>query len=349
MAAQIDRELQKVLMAKIRTVEKVMDSVVVGHRIAKRLMLLALACGGNGLLEAVPGVAKTKLAKTLRACLGVLFARIQLTADVRVSDIIGFKVFNPRTGEFEFHEGPIMGVFLLLADEINRAPEQTQSALLEALEEHTITVDGETHNLDEMFAILTQNPGDQKGTFELLEALKDRLIFSLMMDHVSEGDETEMLRRAVRDDRQLAEIEPVMTKEEIIQLRQEVTKVALSTSRSVRNYVVRLVRATRPDDKAFATLHGNAAKELVQMIRYGGSPRAMIACLYMAAARAYLSGRDYVDYHDVQQVFLYTIRHRIGLTQEAVFEKFSVDDFARQVLTLVPTNADSPKAKAEAA
>jgi MoxR-like ATPase len=342
----LDRELQRHLNRGVRKLLATLDTVITGHKIPKRLVVLALAANGHFLVDGVPGLGKTTLAKILQAALGAGFARVQHTVDLKPSDILGTRVYNPRTGKFKYRKGPIVGPNILVADEISRALQMTQSAWLQALDEGFITIDGVRHDLAAPFLVLgTTNPQGSEGVLPLLEPLLDRFLFSVLMDYVSEDEETEMLlRRKVHDGRHLHElVQPAMTLADVKALQGQVKLVVDNVSPAMANYVVRLCRAMRPQDKSFAAINGADAEALRHKIHTGPSPRREIATLHAAGAMAYLKGRQCIDYPDVQKVIGYTVRHGIVLTNEGQLmtqEGFSVDRFVKDVVSRVPLSRD---------
>jgi MoxR-like ATPase len=264
----------------------------VGKAGAIDLLLIALLCEGHVLLEDVPGVGKTMLAKSLARTLGCSFRRIQCTPDLLPSDITGVAIFNQKRGDFEFRPGPVFAN-ILLADEINRATPRTQSALLEAMEERQVTAEGETRLLPRPFLVLaTQNPVELEGTFPLPEAQLDRFLLRLRLGYPSEQEEAAIVRRFA-DAEPLAELQPVVQAEEILALSGAAQRVHLSEP--VLDYAVRLVRATRDHPDA----------------ELGASPRATLALARTARARAALHGRAYVIPDDVKTLAPAVLAHRL--------------------------------------
>src|SRR5580704_9993046 len=258
----------------ISRIRRAVTSVVVGNEEALDQLLIALLCRGHVLVEDVPGVGKTLLARSLASVLGCDFARIQLTPDVLPSDITGSNVFNQRSAEFEFRPGPIF-TQILLADEINRATPRSQSALLEAMEERQVTSDGVTHRLEEPFFLLaTQNPIELEGTFPLPEAQLDRFLLRVTLGYPSNEQEFEILRRFEHDVD--AVLEPVTNSAELLELQHR--RASILVSDDVRSYLVAVARETRTDAR----------------LRLGASPRATLALHRACQARALLDGRDYV-------------------------------------------------------
>ena len=290
--------------------------VVSGQREALHLAFLALLCSGHVLLEGVPGVAKTLIVRTLALLLRVRFGRVQFTPDLMPSDVIGTPVLRPQTGEFEFRAGPLF-TDLLLADEINRAPAKTQAALLEAMQERGVTVDGQRHELGPHFAVFaTQNPVEHEGTYSLPEAELDRFLFKIVVDYPDEGAERELLTRHHLGS-QAPGLETVADAAELLAARALVDRVLVSPE--IVAYVATLVRATRAD----------------ALFSLGASPRAGVALLRAAKARAATSGRDFTLPEDVQAVWLPTLRHRIQLDPSAEVEGLLPDDALGRALSAV--------------
>lgn len=297
-----------------RALRERVAQVVVGQDEAVRLATLTLLCSGHCLIEGVPGVAKTLLVRTLAAALGIRFGRVQFTPDLMPSDILGTQVLDPRVGEFQFRAGPIF-TDLLLADEINRASPKTQAALLEAMQERFVTIDGEPHSLGDWFTVFaTQNPVEQEGTYPLPEAELDRFLFKIVVDYPDEAHEKELLalHHAGEGDAAAARVEPVLDAEQLARSRELVRRIIVREE--IVGYVSDLVRATRSDFQ-FAL---------------GASPRAGLLLLRASKAQAALEGRDYVLPEDVQAVFFPALRHRVlldpaseveGLTADAALER----------------------------
>ena len=258
--------------------------IVIGQQVALRQIFVTLLVGGHSLVEGVPGVAKTLLVRTLASALQLKFGRIQFTPDLMPSDILGTSILDPSNAEFRFRQGPIFSE-LLLADEINRAPAKTQSALLEAMQEGTVTVDGARHRLSPFFTVFaTQNPVEQEGTYPLPEAELDRFLFKILVDYPSEQDERALLRRHHGEGAIPSEISAVLGPGEIERARSVVRNVTVSDE--IIAYVSELVRATRSDFQ-----YG-----------LGASPRAGLLLLRAAKAQAVLDGRGFVLPEDVQEM-----------------------------------------------
>jgi MoxR-like ATPase len=272
--------------------------VVVGKSDVVDLLLVALLCEGHVLLEDMPGLGKTLLAKMFARSLGCSFRRIQFTPDLLPSDITGSRVFNQKQAEFEFRPGPIFAQ-VILADEINRATPRTQSALLEAMEERQVTTDGITAPLERPFLVLaTQNPLEIEGTFPLPEAQLDRFLMRLRLGYPTEDEEDRIIVQAGRDD-PVAHIEPVVDAGDVAGMQAEMDEVRVSDD--IRRYLVAVIRATR------------AAPE----IRLGGSPRASVALYRAARALAWVRRRDYVRPDDIKELVPLILGHRIVLSTDA--------------------------------
>ncbi len=303
---------------------------VIGQDAAVERLLVALLANGHVLLEGMPGLAKTLLIRSLGTALGVHFERVQFTPDLLPSDVTGTMIFQPKTGEFTPHRGPIFAN-LVLADEINRAPAKVQSALLEAMQERQVTIGGQTIALPKPFFVMaTQNPVEQEGTYPLPEAQTDRFLFKLIVDYPTAEEESTMMQRWGQVTKQPALV-PVSSGEELLSLRAEVDRIHLSPA--VQGYILSIVRGTR----ALAEKGGTAKRYL----NFGASPRASLALYQAGRALAWLRGLDYLSPALVQELAADVLRHRIGLTYEAEAEEISADKIISQVIerTPVPTTA----------
>ena len=284
------RELSETANRVIANVER----VIVGKQEAVRLTLIAVLCGGHVLIEDVPGVGKTTLTKSIARSIGCGFKRIQFTPDLLPSDVTGVAIYDQRTSEFEFRPGPIMSQFVL-ADEINRATPKTQSALLEAMEESHITVDGVTHYLPHPFLVMaTQNPIEYEGTFPLPEAQLDRFLLNIHLGYPSAGDEVSILDRQQRHN-PLDDLDAVIEPDQLLAMQTLVREVTVKAE--IREYIVSLVAATRKH----------------QHVYLGASPRGSLSLFQAAQARAAIDGRDYVEADDVKALLKPTLAHRIIL------------------------------------
>jgi MoxR-like ATPase len=290
-----------------------MQKVMVGKEAQITQVLTAFLCGGHILLEDVPGLGKTKLARSLSRSLNLPFARIQFTPDLLPSDITGVNVFMPNEGRFELRKGPLMTSFVL-ADEINRATPRTQSSLLEAMEESQVTIDGETHALGRpFFVIATQNPIETGGTFPLPEAQLDRFFMKLSLGYPSLEEESTILSRFEGKD-PLVDLESVVGSEEILAAMKETEAVIVNEA--VRNYILRLVHKTRN--------HSD--------LRMGVSPRGSLALFKGARAYAALLGRDYVLPDDVQALFVPVVAHRMILSGDARMRGKTTEAVANEIV-----------------
>ncbi|MDL4841999.1 AAA family ATPase [Aquibacillus rhizosphaerae] len=299
--------------SKVSKVLKNINKVMIGKDEAATLSLVALLAEGHVLLEDVPGVGKTMLVRTIAKSLNCEFKRIQFTPDLLPSDVTGVSIYNPKELEFEFRGGPILGD-IVLADEINRTSPKTQSSLLEAMEEMSVTVDGRTIDLKKPFFVMaTQNPIEYEGTYPLPEAQLDRFILKLKMGYPSPDQELEMLNRTSKE-HPIHRVDAVMNKEELIDVQHQVREVFMDNS--VKQYIIELVTGTR----------SHAAVYL------GVSPRGSIALMKAAKAYAFIHDRDYVIPDDIQYLAPFVLAHRIILNSEAKFEGITADKVVLDLL-----------------
>ncbi|HET7521720.1 MAG TPA: MoxR family ATPase [Bacillales bacterium] len=300
--------------------EKVIDNVekvMIGKRSVAELSLVSLLAEGHVLLEDVPGVGKTMMVRAIAKSVSAEFQRIQFTPDLLPSDLTGISIYNQKEMEFQFRPGPIMGN-IILADEINRTSPKTQSALLEGMEDGSVTVDGKTRKLGRPFFVMaTQNPIEYEGTFPLPEAQLDRFLMKLKMGYPSESEELEVLTR-IEKGHPIEDIEPVLELEELLALQQQVKDVYVEDS--VKKYIVDIIRRTR----------GHRAVYL------GASPRGSLALMKTAQAFALLNNRDYVVPDDVKYIAPFVIGHRLLLKSEARFGGLHTEEIVQEVVGRVP-------------
>jgi MoxR-like ATPase len=293
-----------------------MEKVILGKRHQLTLVLVAYFCEGHILLEDVPGVAKTMLARALARSVGCTFKRIQCTPDLLPTDVTGVSIFNQKTAEFEFRAGPIFAQ-TVLADEINRTTPRTQSALLEAMGERRVSVDGQTYSLKPPFLVIaTQNPIDHEGTFPLPEAQLDRFLIRLSLGYPSLEEEAKMLQRLQRV-HPIDELTPVATAAEVLACQEAVREVFVDDK--VRRYLLEVVHASREHDD----------------VQLGGSPRASLALFRTAQALAAISGRNFVLPDDVKRMALPVLAHRLILRPESRLRKVTPASVINEILTEV--------------
>lgn len=292
------------------------ERVIVGKRREVTLTLIGLLCQGHILIEDVPGVGKTVLAKTLAKSIGCSFSRIQFTPDMLPSDVTGVSVFNQQSREFEFRPGPIMAQ-IVLADEINRATPKTQSSLLEAMEERQVTVDGTTYQLDRPFLVLaTQNPIEYEGTFPLPEAQLDRFLLRIRLGYPSSSDEVAILE-AQQFQHPVDQVEQVISVDELLNAQQEAKSIYVD--KQIIRYIIDLVSATRSHEDVYL----------------GASPRGSLALYRASQVRAAISGRDHVLPDDVKQLAEVTLAHRIIVGPAARIKDVTSEGIVADVLRRV--------------
>jgi MoxR-like ATPase len=307
------------LNSSVDRVKAEIRKIIVGQEQIVDMLIAAILADGHVLIEGVPGIAKTLLAKLIARTISADFSRIQFTPDLMPSDIIGTSILNMKTSEFEFNQGPVFSNIVLI-DEINRAPAKTQSALFEAMEERQVTVDGTTYKMDSPFTVFaTQNPIEHEGTYKLPEAQLDRFLFKVEMNYPTAEEELKILldlhnRKNVND---LSLIEPVFTKESLKQLREKVSTIHIDEK--VAGYITKLVNSTRNNSDLYL----------------GGSPRASIAIMIGAKAVAAMNGKDFITPDDVKHVIYSALRHRVLLTPEKEMEGRAPDDIIKTILERV--------------
>ena len=298
--------------------------VIVGQDGMLERLVVALLAGGHVLLEGVPGLAKTLTVKTLAEVVGGTFKRVQFTPDLVPSDLVGTRIYRPDSGTFDVELGPVFGNFLL-ADEINRAPAKVQSALLEVMQEHQVTIGGRTFDMPQPFLVLaTQNPIESEGTYPLPEAQVDRFLMKVVVGYPTPGEEATVVQRVIGAP---AKIEERLSVEDL--MRHRATARSVYVDRDVVDYAVELADATRRPERY-------ELPELAGLIDYGSSPRGPIGLIQSAQALAMLRGRRYVLAGDVTDLALDVLRHRIVLSYEALSDGLSVDELLEQVLDAVP-------------
>ena len=306
-----------------------LQKVIVGQEALLDRLVIALVCGGHVLLEGPPGLAKTTAVHALAGSVHASFHRIQFTPDLMPGDLTGSEIFEPAKGSFRFQAGPLFHE-IVLADEINRAPPKVQSALLEAMAEHQITVGAETHKLPDLFMVLaTQNPLENAGTYSLPEAQLDRFLFHLIMQYPTRDEEIEIVRRTrqVDDGRLDMQVKPITEPNRILEMRSRLTDIHVEPA--IEQYVVDLVAATRNVKQH--------VPEWDNIVSAGASPRGAIALLRAATANALLQQRDYVIPEDVIDLAPDTLRHRIVLDFSAQAEGIDADQVIRALIRQVPT------------
>jgi MoxR-like ATPase len=306
------------------------ERAVVGNRRALELVMIGILAGGHILLEDLPGLGKTLIARSFARTLGLDFARIQFTPDLLPSDVVGAPLYDQRTGQMVFRPGPVF-TQLLLADEINRTPPKTQAALLEAMGEGQVSMDGETRPLPQPFVVLaTDNPIEYEGTYELPEAQLDRFLMRLRLGYLRAADEVLMLQRRLDRATDLVELGQITGAAELTAMRRSLEQVEVSPD--LLEYVVAIIRATREHSQ----------------IQVGASPRGGLALVQLGRGQAMLRQRDYVIPDDVKSVAVSALAHRITLRPELWVRQVSSDDVVVRLLAAVPTPQTDPAARAGA-
>lgn len=293
--------------------------VIVGQERVLDYLLTALLANGHVLLEGVPGIAKTMIAKLLSKCVDTGFSRIQFTPDLMPSDVLGTMVFHSARSDFEFNKGPVFSNFVLI-DEVNRAPAKTQAALFEVMEERQVTIDGQTHPMDRPFIVLaTQNPVEHEGTYRLPEAQLDRFLFKIKIDYPSVDQEVTILQNTQERGvaMEMDQVSPVISAEEIVDFQKLVTQVKVE--HDILSYIANIVEKTRNNSSLFL----------------GASPRASIAILKSAKAFAALEGRDFVTPEDVKEMVVPVLNHRVILTPEKEMEGLKPENVIKRIVDSV--------------
>jgi MoxR-like ATPase len=310
--------IQEVGALSSRVLDEV-ERAIIGKRDALEQILLGILGDGHVLLEDYPGLAKTLIARSFAQATTLQFSRIQFTPDLMPSDVTGSSIFNQRNAEFEFRPGPIF-TNLLLADEINRAPPKTQAALLEAMQERQVTIEGRTNRLERPFLVLaTQNPIEYEGTYPLPEAQLDRFVMRIGVGYPARADEWEVLARRMARAEDEIELDPVVDGDTLLQMQRSLEQVHVSEQ--VGLYMVDLVAGTRVSPR----------------VQVGASPRGTLALLKLSRGRAALQGRDFVTPDDVKAVAVPALAHRLTLRPELWVQRVSGEDIVREVLESVPT------------
>ena len=332
--AEIEASIHKLGKA-YASIREQMSKVIVGQDQVIEQLLIAMFSRGHCLLEGVPGLAKTLMISTLARCLSMTFARIQFTPDLMPADITGTDLIqeSPETGhrDLVFEKGPIF-TQMLLADEINRTPPKTQAALLEAMQEHAVTVGGKTYRLAEPFFVLaTQNPIEQEGTYPLPEAQRDRFLFQVLVDYPSRDEESEIIDRTTSSEMQTPE--PVVTSEQIVAFQSTVRRVPLADH--VKQYVLDLVRSLRPAS-------GSSLPWVDDLVDWGPGPRAGQQMVLAAKAASLLAGRTHVTIPDIRRLAAAVLRHRIVPTFRAQSEGIRPDDLVARAMEAMPEPSVKP-------
>ena len=320
----MDEKEIKIIVDKIKAVEGEVSKAIIGQRDVIRQVLIAVFTGGNVLLEGAPGLGKTQLVKTLSKVMDLSFSRIQFTPDLMPADVVGTNIImkdEKGNSKFEFQYGPIFAS-LVLADEINRATPKTQSALLEAMQEHTVTVGNNTYKLTEPFMVLaTQNPLENEGTYPLPEAQLDRFLFKLMVPYPNLEELKGIIGVTVNGE--LLELEKIIDHKEILEIREVLKRVPMS--KAVEEYALKIVLATHAD-------YEKAPQLSKKYIRYGASPRAAQTIISTAKVRAVMEGRYNVAFEDVKYVAHSALRHRFFMNFDAVADGITPEEIIDEIL-----------------
>lgn len=324
----MDEKTLQSMIDKVKACEAEIGKGIIGQRVIIRQVLLAILSDGNVLLEGVPGLGKTELVKAISKVLSTSFSRIQFTPDLMPADVTGTNLIIKEDGNnvFQFEPGPVFAN-IVLADEINRATPKTQSALLEAMQEKTVTVGKTTYELPKPFMVLaTQNPIENEGTYPLPEAQLDRFLFKLLVEFPSKDELKEIMDITITN--QQVELAPVMNGDDIIAIRTAIKDMPIADA--VMDYALSLVVATHPE-------HADTPEVTKKYVANGASPRAAQAIVKTAKARAFMEGRYNVAFEDIQFVAYPALRHRLALNFEAISDGVSADDVVREIMAVVKT------------
>ncbi len=308
----------------IQDLKNEIHKIIVGQDYVIDRIFIGLLSNGHILIEGVPGLAKTLIIKTISKCIQTKFQRIQFTPDLLPADIIGTLVYNPQTTQFVVKKGPIFAN-IILADEINRAPAKTQSALLEAMQEKQVTIGEQSYKLEEPFLVLaTQNPIEQEGTYPLPEAQVDRFMFKIKISYPDKDEEKSILELTPETlEDKFSNLRPIISPNDILKTRKIIDEIYIDEK--LKDYILDIIFATREPENY-------NLKEIKQFIMYGASPRASIYLVLAAKCSAFLNHRGYVVPDDIKSVAYDVLRHRIILTYEAEAEEMSSDDVIKQIL-----------------
>lgn len=307
------------LQLKVKQIKNEIGKIIIGQHNVVDLMITALICQGHIMIEGVPGIAKTLAAKLLAKCISANFSRIQFTPDLMPSDVLGTSVFNLKTSEFVFNQGPVFAN-LVLIDEINRAPAKTQSALFEVMEEKQITIDGKTYKMDLPFIVMaTQNPIEHEGTYKLPEAQLDRFLFKIEAGYPSFEEELKILERFNEQslDAEIENVKPVISKKELLAFQKLIRQ--LHVEQKLLEYIAQIIKETRLHDGLYL----------------GGSPRSALAILNGAKGWAAIHGRDFITPDDIKYIVKPVLIHRLLLTAEKEMEGEKIVDIIDQILDKV--------------
>ncbi|MDD6002057.1 MAG: MoxR family ATPase [Bacteroidales bacterium] len=311
--------------AFIDLVNNEMSKVIVGQKQLTEGLLIGLLSNGHVLLEGVPGLAKTLAIKTLSQIIKSKFNRIQFTPDLLPADLLGTMIYSQKSEEFVVKKGPVFANFIL-ADEINRSPAKVQSALLEAMQEHQVTIGEETYKLDDPFLVLaTQNPIEQEGTYPLPEAQVDRFMLKIIVNYPKKDEEKLIIRQNITGE--FPKPDQILTSDDIIKARELVKEVYIDER--IENYIVDIVSATRNPENY-------GLEKFKELISYGGSPRAGISLAKATKAYAFIKRRGYAFPEDVKSICHAVLRHRIGLTYEAEAQNITTEEIISEILNTIP-------------